>query len=101
METETAGMGSAGQKKRYKVVYDRANCAGVLTCVAFYPDRWVTSKQENKADLVGGKEEANSPGTWVLEFTEEELEKFKAAVDVCPVKVISIFDLETNEEIKL
>lgn len=94
-------METAGEKKRYKVVYDRANCIGVLTCVAFYPNRWETNKQENKADLVGGKEEANSPGTWVLEFTEEELEKFKASADVCPVKVIHIFDLETNEEIKL
>lgn len=89
------------EKKRYRVVYDRANCAGVLTCVAFYPERWETNDKDSKADLVGGKEEPNKPGTWVLEFTEEELEKFKASADVCPVKVIHIIDLETNEEIKL
>ena len=98
---ETAGIGTTEKKKRYKVVYDKANCIGVLTCIAFYPDRWVINKQENKADLVGGKEDSNSPGTWTLEFTEEELERFKASADVCPVKVIHIFDLETNEEISV
>ena len=91
----------AEQKKRYKVVYDRPNCIGVLTCVAFYSGRWATNKQDGKADLVGGKEDPSSPGTWVLEFTEEELEKFKVSADVCPVKVIHIFDMETNEEIRL
>lgn len=89
------------EKKRYRVVYDRANCAGVLTCVAFYPNRWQTNKEDGKADLVGGKEEQNNPGTWTLEFTEEELERFKTSAEVCPVKVIRIIDMETNEEIKV
>ena len=98
---DAAWIETAGKKKRYKVVYDRVGCAGVLTCVAFYPGRWETNKQDGKADLVGGKDDPDSPGTWVLEFTEEELEKFRASAEVCPVRVIHIIDLETNEELKL
>ena len=98
---EPAGIETDEKKKKYKVVYDRTNCIGALTCVAFYPNRWETNKQDGKADLVGGKDDPGSPGTWVLEFTEDELEKFKASAEVCPVRVIHIIDLETNEELKL
>lgn len=94
-------METSGKKKSYRVVYDRANCTGVLTCVAFYPNRWQTNKHDSRADLLGGKEDPDNPGTWILEFTEEELERFKTSADVCPAKVIHIIDLETNEEIKV
>ena len=86
------------KKKRYKVVYDRSDCIGVLTCSAFYPQRWAIGK-DNKADLVGGSEDNQKLGTWVLEFDEGELERFKESAEVCPVKVIHIFDLETGEKL--
>ncbi len=88
----------ADLKKKYKVVYDRAGCIGVLTCSAFYPERWAISKDDAKADLVGGVEDKTSPGIWLLEFTEEELERFKLSAESCPVAVIHIYDVETNEK---
>jgi len=83
-------------KKKYKIEYDRPNCIEILSCAATYPERW-TIGTDNKADLVGGTEE--SPGQWILEFTEEELEKFKISAESCPVNVIHIIDLETGEKI--
>ncbi len=85
-------------KKSYQVVYDRKNCIGVLTCVAFHPERWQINQSDSKADLLGAKEEPS--GTFILDFTEEELEKFKIAAEVCPVKVIKIFDVETGREVQ-
>lgn len=85
------------EKQKYKVIYDRKNCIGVLTCVAFHPERWQINKEDSKADLVGGKEE--SEGIFILEFTAEELDKFKSAAEVCPVRVIKIFDLESGKEV--
>lgn len=89
----------ASHKKRYKVVYDRSNCISVLTCTSFYPERWRINEKDNKADLIDGQEDPNKPGVWVLEFTEEEFEQFKASAEVCPVNVIHIYDLATGEKI--
>ena len=86
-------------KKKYKVVYDRTNCIAVLSCTSFYPERWAINKDDAKADLVGGQEEPAQPGIWTAEFTEEELERFKASAEVCPVNVIHIYDLETGEKL--
>ena len=88
-------------KKKYKVVYDRTNCTGVLTCTSFYPERWVINKEDAKADLVDGQKDPLQPGIWTAEFTEEELEGFKASAEVCPVNVIHIYNLETGEKLIL
>ena len=90
----------ANQKKKYKVVYERNNCIGVLTCSSFYPERWGINAQDAKADLIGGVEDQQQAGVWTLEFTEEELEKFKASAEVCPVNVIHIYDIETGEKLQ-
>lgn len=91
-------MATYEKKKKYKVVYDRLNCIEVLSCVAVYPERW-KADNDGKASLVGGVEDSKNPKTWYLEFSEEELEKFKSSAEVCPAKVISIIDLETGEKL--
>jgi ferredoxin len=85
--------------EKYKVVLDRTNCIGVLTCAAFYPERWAINKDDAKVDLVGGKEDPSSPGMWVAEFTKEELDRLKASAEVCPVNVIHIYNAETGEKL--
>lgn len=92
-------MDTTPSKKRYIVIYDRKNCIGVLTCAAFYPERWKINEGDSKADLDGSKEDQKNPGTWILEFTEEELERLKASAEVCPVNVIHIENLETGERL--
>lgn len=86
------------KKKRYKIEYDRPNCIEILSCAASYPERW-TIGEDNKANLIGGREDENNPGSWILKFTEEELEKFKISAEACPVNVIHIIDLETGERL--
>ncbi len=86
-------------KKKYRIVYDRAGCIGVFTCNSAYPQRWAINIVDAKADLVGGQEDPQHPGVWVLEFTAEELEQFKNSAEVCPVNVIHIEDLETGKRI--
>lgn len=87
------------KKKKYRVIYDRKDCIGVLTCAAFYPNRWLINEKDAKADLAGGVEDKDNPGTYLLDFTEEELERLKQSAEVCPVNVIHIIDLETGEKI--
>ena len=83
-------------KKRYKIVYDRDNCIGAGACVIAYEERWVMDAADDKANLIGGKQE---DGSWILEFTEEELAKFMDSAQVCPVNVIHIFEVETGKKL--
>ncbi len=86
-------------KKRYKIIYDRSGCIGVAACVIMHPDRWVMNKEDDKVDLIGGSLADKDKQEFVLEFTEEEFEKFKQSAEVCPVNVIHIIDLQTGEKI--
>ncbi len=87
-------------KKKYRVEYNRPDCIGAGACVAVQPERWVIKNEntDNKADLIGGKENPDRKGIWFIEFTEEELELFISSATMCPVQVIKIFDLETGKQ---
>jgi ferredoxin len=80
--------------KKYKIVYDRDACISAKTCIEFYK-KFKISKKDDKADLVGSKEEK---GQHVLVIGEKDFEKAKQAAQSCPVNVIHIYDMETNEK---
>lgn len=84
-------------RKMYKVIFDRQNCIGAGSCVVMYPERWKMDNNDNRAVLIGGKEE--NDGSWMVEFTMKELEKFMASAEVCPVNVIHIIDVETGKKL--
>ncbi len=86
-----------GNKKRYKLVYEREGCIGAAACVAAYPDRWSLA-DDGKADLKDGKVLEDN-AVQELEFTEEEFQKMMDSAQSCPVNVIHIIDLETNERV--
>ncbi len=86
-------------KKKYKVVYERKNCIGAGSCTSIFPERWRMNSQDDKADLLGGKEETKGHEIWIAEFTLDELENFKLSAQVCPVNVIHIYDQETGEQL--
>lgn len=96
MATNGNGSGN-GSPKKYKVVYERIGCIGAGSCVVAYPERWVMSNTDDKADMIGGKR--NVEGVVELEITIKELEEFKASAEVCPVNVIHIIDMETGQKI--
>ena len=86
-----------GQKKRYKIVYDREGCIGAAACVAAYPERW-NLMDDGKADVKDGTKNDDNT-VQELEFTEEEFQKMMDAAQACPVNVIHIVDLETGERL--
>jgi ferredoxin len=81
--------------KKYKIIYDRDGCISAKTCIEFYK-KFKISKKDDKADLMGSKEEK---GQSVLEIAEKDLEKAKHAAQSCPVNVIHIYDSKTKEKI--
>jgi len=86
-------------KKKYKIVYDRDNCIGAGSCTAVFAERWIMNNKDDKADLVGGTWETSPKRVMILEFTQEELERFMESAQVCPVNVIHIIDLKTGEQL--
>jgi len=88
-----------GQKKRYKITYDREGCIGAAACVAAYPERWQIA-DDGKADIQGTGMTKNDDNTvQELEFTEEEFQKMMDSAQACPVNVIHIIELETGERL--
>jgi len=97
MQQTVAVKDKNGNKKRYKIIYDREGCIGAAACVAAYPERW-SLEDDGKADVKGGtKNDDNTEQT--LEFTEEEFQKMMDSAQACPVNVIHIIDLETGERL--
>jgi ferredoxin len=88
-----------GQKKRYKIVYDREGCIGAAACVAAYPERWQLM-DDGKADITGEGAKRNDDNTeQTLEISEEEFQKMMDSAQACPVTVIHIVDLETGQRV--
>lgn len=90
-------MSEQPKRKKYKVIYDRPDCIGAGACAAIHPERWVMNKNDDLADLVGGKKISDNPQQWIFEFSMDELDQFMSSAQVCPVNVIHIIDLETGE----
>jgi ferredoxin len=69
---------------KYKVIFDRKQCIGALSCFGAAPKRFKLA-EDTKVDLVGGdfNEETQK---WELVFDEDEYEAFKMSEEVCPVK---------------
>lgn len=88
-----------GNRKKYKIIYDRENCIGAAACVAAYPERWQIA-DDGKADIQGEDVTKNDDNTeQQVEFSEEEFQKMMDAAQACPVSVIHIIDLETKQRI--
>lgn len=86
-----------GQKKRYKIIYDREGCIGAAACVAAYPERWSLA-DDGKADVKDGTHNDDNTEQQ-LEFSEEEFQKMMDSAQACPVNVIHIVDLETGQRV--
>lgn len=91
--------------RKYKIIYDREGCIGAAACAAVMPETWEIDA-DGKANLLGGTKN-DETDKWELIFDEEILgdkfeevfEKHRDAAESCPVQVIKIIDMETEEEI--
>lgn len=77
-----------------KIVFDRKNCEGLFVCSASDPDTWEENVDENKVDLVDGKE--LDDGLYELEIDADRLELALEAAEGCPVDVIKVLDDDGN-----
>ncbi len=78
---------------KYKIIYDRANCIGAGACAAMDPAHFEIVG-DGKANLKGGTE---VNGKFELE-TDENPAIIEAA-KACPVEVIKVKNLDTNEDL--
>ncbi len=79
--------------KTYRIEFDREGCIGAAACVAADPKHWIM-----QADGKPNLHEATSEGhTQTKTITDAELEDSIRAAEVCPVRVIKIFDEEGNQ----
>jgi ferredoxin len=79
---------------RYKITYDRANCIGAGACAAMDPARFKMAG-DGKADLIDGKDIGNGK----FELESDENPAIVEAAKACPVEVIKIKNLDTDEDI--
>ncbi len=77
---------------KFFIKYDREGCIGAAAC-AVVSDKWKIAA-DGKADLVGSSQDED--GWFVLEITEEELQKEIDAAKACPVLVIHVKDENGN-----
>jgi len=77
---------------KFFIKYDREGCIGAAACAAV-SDKWKIM-EDGKADLVGGVQDGS--GWFVLEITDDELQKEIEAAKACPVLVIHVKDENGN-----
>jgi len=89
------------EKKKYRIEYDREGCIGAGPCIALAPDFFAFDNESKMSIQHEKAEKSEKKESLVLELNEKELEYLKEAARVCPVTVIKLINLETNEEVKL
>ncbi len=77
---------------KYKVIFDRELCIGVLAC-AGVAEKYYKTTPDGKVDLIGGIFNEKTK-KWELIIDEKEFDVNKMAADVCPVLAIVIEKLE-------
>ncbi len=81
--------------KKYKVIYERANCIGAAPCVFANPTDWVMA-DDGKATLKNGQAKG---ANFERIIDETELVAMMSSAEVCPVNVIHIEDMETGKRL--
>ena len=82
--------------KKYKIIHDRPECIGCGACTVI-ADKFWEMNDDGKSDLIGGKN--TEDGKQILEIEKRDFEINLEAAESCPVEVIHIEDLETEEKI--
>lgn len=80
----------------FEIIHDRPNCIGCGACVAICEKFWEMDS-DGKSNIINGKRLEN--GKELLQINEKEFECNKEAAESCPVNVIHLKNIETNEEI--
>ncbi len=81
----------------FKIIHDRPGCIACGACAALNPDDWKMDERDGLSNLIKGKRTEDHKEE--LEINQADFEKNKECADGCPVNVIHIIDLKTNEKI--
>ena len=81
---------------RYRIEFDRPNCAGYGNCCSVCPQFW-QMQADKKSSVKGGTKRAD--GWEVLEIPEEDLPGNRDAAFSCPVNAIHIVKLASAERL--
>ncbi|MBX2904168.1 MAG: ferredoxin [Chitinophagales bacterium] len=71
----------------YKVIQYRSKCIGCNACVEAAPKRWIVSKKDGRAILVGA---AAKKGIYMVDVEDWEYEENNTAKQHCPVGIIDV-----------
>jgi len=72
------------------ITLQREKCIGCNYCAEHAPERWIMSKKDGKANLIGSSQKKKF---FTTKVTDDELEANTNAANACPVKIIQIKSL--------
>ncbi len=81
---------------KFKIIHDRPNCIGCGACAAISEKFWEMDA-DGKSNIIKGTRLDN--GTEELKIDEKDLEANKEAAESCPVNVIHLKNLESDEDL--
>ncbi|MBI4738341.1 ferredoxin [Candidatus Woesearchaeota archaeon] len=86
---------------KFKIIYERAGCIGASACAAAAPGFWTMDEAKDaKADIIKTKNPTKlTNGNEELLIDEKDLAMNLDAARACPVNVIHIINLDTNEKL--
>ncbi len=85
--------------KKLKIVYDRLGCIGAAACASIDPINFVMNTSDGKADLTKASQESGKFVKIMEVADQNELTRIVEGAKVCPVNVIEVFDIETNQKL--
>jgi len=85
--------------KKLKIVYDRLGCIGAAACASIDPINFVMNTSDGKADLTKSEMQENKSVKILEVANQEELTRVVESAKACPVNIIEIVDLETNQKL--
>ena len=85
--------------KKLKIVYDRLGCIGAAACASIDPINFVMNTSDGKADLAKASQESGKFVKIMEVADQNELTRIVEGAKVCPVNVIEVFDIETNQKL--
>ncbi|HLC85224.1 MAG TPA: ferredoxin [Candidatus Nanoarchaeia archaeon] len=90
------------KKSAFQIVYHRAGCIECGACAKLVPDFWKMNPEDNKAVLIGGTDIKSQNGVIMKQTLDVDgIEPHWVAFECCPIKVIKLYDKQTNQLVPL
>ena len=81
----------------FRIIHDRPGCIACGACAALNPDDWKMDERDGLSNLIKGKRTEDHKEE--LDINQSDFDKNKECAEGCPVNVIHIVDLKTNQNL--